>query len=108
MLASLPKLADKNFVLGFLLPTLLGVIAGLALFQDSAYISSIYKAIFEEKSFSSLTMLVLAIWTLAVILLTVNHSLYRILEGYSGPFNSSEWRDAMQNEFDKERSFLRE
>src|ERR1700747_1973341 len=62
---SLNKLADRNFVIGFLLPVLIFSVATATLFRDVKSVSDIYKSILEEKSFTSLTIVVLAIWSCA-------------------------------------------
>ena len=96
MFSSLPKLADKNFVVGFLLPTLLATFAVLFLCKDIGSCSSVYPAVLNEKSFGKLTVLVLAVWLGATILMICNHVLYRVLEGYVGPFNRPRWRRQKQ------------
>lgn len=103
----LSKLADKNFVIGFLLPVLIFFVAAAGLFHDTAAVGFIYVAILQEKSFTSLTIIVLAIWSTAVLLMVWNHAIYQVLEGYIGPFNRENWRALMRKQFMRERDVLR-
>ncbi len=107
MFASLPKLADKNFVIGFLLPVLIAGFAGVLLFRDSQPVQSIYSTIFEEKTLSDLTVAILAVWSAAVGLVLFNHRIFRLLEGYSGPLNQPAWIESNQNRHDDLTSYLR-
>ena len=106
MLSSLPKLADKNFVTGFIMPVLLGAIALLALLRDLPPFDGIYRAILSTDDFARLTIVVLALWAIAVGLLLLNLLLYRMLEGYIGPFNRRGWRNKMQGQYRKARQRL--
>jgi hypothetical protein len=74
----LSKLADKNFVVGFVLPVLIVSVAAAGLFRDTEAIGSVYAAILKEKSFTSLTIIVLGIWS-ATLLMVWNHAIYQIL-----------------------------
>lgn len=86
MLSALPKIADRNFVIGFFLPSLLFTIAGLAVFSDHARVRSLIEAL-TAKDLQEAAFLLVAVWVLSVLMLTVNHPLYRLLEGYSWPFS---------------------
>src|SRR5438874_895902 len=99
----LSKLADKNFVIGFLLPVLMFTVAAAGLFRDTKTIGSIYDSILKENSFTSLTIVVLAIWSAATLLMVWNHPIYRLLEGYIRPFNRESWRAQMRKQFMRER-----
>jgi hypothetical protein len=101
MFSSLPKMADKNFVLGFLLPSLLGTLAMLYLLSDFEPFKSAYHAALAEKKFGSL-----AVWVEAALLVLGNELLYRCVEGYIGPFNRPKWRAKEQDKFSDERARL--
>jgi hypothetical protein len=103
----LSKLADKNFVIGFLLPILIVSVASAGLFHDTESIGFIYTAILKEKSFTSLTVVVLAIWSAATLLMVWNHAIYQVLEGYIGPFKRESWREKMRKQFMRDRDLLR-
>jgi hypothetical protein len=90
MFASLPKLADKNFVIGFLLPVLIAGSAGVLLFRDTAAVRAIQSALNSEQTLSDLTLVVVTVWSAAVLLLLFNFHIYRLLEGYEGPLH--QWR----------------
>lgn len=85
MLSSLPKLADRTFVLGELLPSLLFAIALLFLFQDQPTAAAWIDAVTEKSIGWQGVYFLLAVWVIAVVLLVLNHPLYRFLEGYKLP-----------------------
>lgn len=97
MFSSLPKLADKNFIIGFLLPALLAILTVLFLFNDTAPHGSLFEAALKEATVSA-TLLAVSGWGVATILLLCNYWLYRILEGYVGPLNREKWRKAKKEE----------
>jgi hypothetical protein len=86
MFSTLPKLVDKPFVIGFIIPVLIGVLAIVGLLRDIAPFSSVYSSLLDTDSFAKLTVFVLALWAIAIGLLLLNYRLYRMLEGYTGPF----------------------
>ncbi len=105
MVSSLSDLADRNFILGFLLPVIVAGLAALALFQDISLVAGIWTAVKNADEFAKLTVLILVFWTLAVLLLAFNTSLYRLLEGYIGPFAWISWFKTRQwKAFDKEQT----
>ena len=85
MLSSLTKLADKNFVIGFFLPALLAIFAAAFVFTKVPALIPINQAFSSEKSLADLAWVVLGTWVLAVLLMTANHMLYRLLQGYLPP-----------------------
>ncbi len=84
MLSSVAKLADKAFVLGYLLPALLAVYLAINLFGCAPWFVALCKTK-AENPFENLTYVALAVWFLGVLLLTVNYWAYRLLEGYLPP-----------------------
>jgi hypothetical protein len=84
MLSSLPKLADRAFILGAFLPTLLFALATLFLFNDLEPIRGWIKSL-AAKDLGQAAYLLLAVWAIAVIILMLNTPLYRFLEGYTFP-----------------------
>ena len=84
MLSTLPKLADRTFVLGFFLPALLFTIAGLAMFSHVAGIGGWLDAL-VAKDLTVGAYLLLAVWVGALLLLILNHWWYQLLEGYKLP-----------------------
>ncbi|GJH28793.1 hypothetical protein [Caballeronia novacaledonica] len=85
MFSGLSKLADKSFVLGFLLPALIGVISFLALNRDLKSFSALFKDTMHDKGIADVTLLLLFVWTVAVLLMAGSHWMYRVLEGYAWP-----------------------
>jgi hypothetical protein len=88
MLSTLPKLADKAFIVGFFLPCLLFAIASLTLFSDVPKIHEFLILSQDSKNFEKLVYLVLAVWTLAVFMTIINTAQYKILEGYKWPLSA--------------------
>ena len=85
MLGSLPKLFDKNFVIGFYLPALLAVIASAWAFPSLPMFDSVRSLLTFEKKLGDLTYLAVIVWVLAILLMTFNQMQYRLLEGYLPP-----------------------
>lgn len=84
MLSALPKLADRNFIFGFFLPTLLFCIVTLVLFQDRQIAQDLLQDL-AAKDLTKAAYVLLLVWVMAIGLLTLNHPLYRFLEGYMFP-----------------------
>jgi hypothetical protein len=106
MFGTLPKLVDKPFVIGFIVPVLIGVLAIIGLLQDVPPFSSVYSSLLDSDSFTKLAVFVLALWACAIGLLLLNYRLYRMLEGYIGPFDRETWRQQMRDKFKKESDEL--
>jgi hypothetical protein len=85
MLSTLPKLADKTFIIGFFLPTLLFAVASLALFSDFSFVQQLLKAASSREIAGRLVFLLLALWSLSILILITNHHQYQALEGYRWP-----------------------
>jgi hypothetical protein len=96
MFPSLPKFADKAFVLGYLLPALIGTFSMLYVLKDLDVFRDLYGKATMINGLARLTKVALAMWFGAVILRICSHWLYRLLEGYTGPLNSRWWRRAHQ------------
>ena len=69
MLSSLPKLLDRNFVLGFLLPAILFSVAALLLLQNYAFASAWLESLLA-KDIASAAYSAASVWLLAVLLLS--------------------------------------
>ncbi len=95
MISSLSTLADRYFVVGFLLPVILATVAFLVLFQDIGPIGSVLDSATNADDFGKLTMLILGMWTAAVFLSIFNVALYQVLEGYTAPLNTAARSNAM-------------
>ncbi|WP_298363300.1 hypothetical protein [uncultured Bradyrhizobium sp.] len=85
MLSSLPKLADRNFIIGFFVPALLAALVVLWLFRDSDGVQQVYEAVWKEKKWEEITVFALGVWVFSVVLMLVNHFVYRMVEGYTAP-----------------------
>jgi hypothetical protein len=85
MLSTLPKLADKAFILGFFLPTFLFVLAVAALYHDQPWAQTILDAATKNVSWDNLAYFVVAVWGVSVLLMMINDLQLKILEGYRWP-----------------------
>lgn len=90
MFASLPKLADRAFLIGFCLPVLLFQLAATFLLGGWALVESTLSGGLEQTT-ATAVILLLSAWVGATILLVFNYWIYRAMEGYIGPFKSSIW-----------------
>jgi hypothetical protein len=90
MLSSLPKLADRTFILGAFLPTLLFFLVLLFEFHDH-WLAKEWIATMTERELGQAAYLLLSVWAVAVMILMLNHPLYRFLEGYTFPGWLAEW-----------------
>lgn len=86
MMSSLSNLADRNFVIGYLLPVIVTIATASGLFPDVPFIAILWDKGQSIDNIVAFTSVILATWLIAVLLLVANTSLYRILEGYTGPF----------------------
>ena len=87
MLSSLPKLVDKNFVIGFFLPALVAIFAGAWIFPGLTVLDPVRSLGASEKILSDLTYIALIVWAIAILLMAANYTFYRILEGYLPPIS---------------------
>jgi hypothetical protein len=85
MLSTLPKLADKTFIIGFFLPTLLFAVAGLGLFSDFSIVREFLDDASKSEIAGRLVFLLLGLWSLSILMMVANHHLYQVLEGYRWP-----------------------
>src|SRR6185369_14460844 len=87
MLSTLPKLAEKAFILGFFLPTLLFVLALAGLYAESPWAKKLLDVASTKDGWDSLAYFAVAVWGLSVLLMMANHSQFQILEGYRWPIS---------------------
>lgn len=85
MFSTFPKLADRNFVLSFLLPALLAFFAAAWAFPDVAAFRPLRSLTASDNQLSELAYLTFGVWLIAVLLMTANYTLFRLLEGYLPP-----------------------
>ncbi len=81
MISTLTTLGDRNFIIAFLLPVAIAALAFLGVFHDLPYVGGWWEVVKQADKFASLTLLVLALWSAAVLL-----SIFKILAGYTAPF----------------------
>jgi hypothetical protein len=85
MLSTLPKLADKAFVIGFLIPSVLFFAAVVFLFSDTRWAGSLLDGFHDKGNLRTLVYAVIAVAGLAFLTLLFNQLFYRIIEGYEWP-----------------------
>ena len=91
MLSTLPKLIDKAFLVGFVVPLILFVACMAVAFPDVPQITAISDAMGEGLEKAAYVGAI--VWFGAVLLMIVNSLLYQILEGYRWPTSHfATWR----------------
>jgi hypothetical protein len=107
MLSTLSKLADRNFVLGFFIPTLLFSLASILLFLDAPPVDT-WLGDLTSKDLGKAAYLLLAVWVVAVAMTMANQPLYRFLEGYTFPrWLARLLRERAQRRLDRDLAELR-
>lgn len=92
MFSSLSKLADKPFILGFYLPSLLGVMGFVFENRDvDPFKGWIEYARTHPNKWEDLVTALLVVWVLSVLLSGVNNLAYRFMEGYIWPVRNNFW-----------------
>lgn len=84
MFSEFPKLFDRNFVIGFLMPAVIFISAILFLFDIFLSIDLI--TLFKENPILGSALFAFLSWLLGIILLITNRDILRLFEGY-GKFN---------------------
>jgi hypothetical protein len=85
LLSTIGKLADKSFVLGFLLPSFIAIVAIRSLVGCPPWISGACVLLPSGNAFADVTYLLITVWAFAVFLLALNNGVYRFYEGYTPP-----------------------
>jgi hypothetical protein len=102
LLSTLPKLADRRFILGFFLPALLFVLALLWVLGGGTARDQLWAQLVAKEPLGA-AYLLLATWVLAVLLLALNDLLYRI---YSGQFPPLSWATRSRQKAQEARQAL--
>jgi len=85
MFAQLPKLFDKEFFIGYFVPTFATLIAIMAVLE--VFGSGVeFKSFLEVEKFLDVALGLLVVWLSSIALMAINRSVIRVLEGY-GPAN---------------------
>jgi hypothetical protein len=104
MLSTLPKLADKAFIIGFFFPSLLFVVLLMLVLSDAPIVSDALK---DKEAFEKLAYLAVIVWALAVFLAMSNHIQFQILEGYRWPVSHiATLKCQQEKKFDKLKALL--
>lgn len=88
MVGSLAQLANRPFLVGFLIPALIALIGGAYAFRDlmpSEFLTAIFK---DGGGFDKLLYIVVLVWCAGLILSMTNTAQYQLLEGLSSPVSS--------------------
>jgi hypothetical protein len=107
MLSTLPKLADKAFIIGFLLPVIIFLIALVFLFADLAWVSDILKPLMSKGNIEKIVYISLIVWSLSIVMMRLNNFLYQVVEGHRWPISklSQAWPREMRRFERKNRRF---
>lgn len=108
MLSSLANLADRNFIIGYLLPVLFAVLASLLLLRDLPAFAPIWESIVNVDKFASLTLLTIGIWGAASLLFSMSAQVHRLFEGYAGPLKTQRRQRAQIARFEKAKRDLQQ
>ncbi len=81
MFSELPKLFDRNFALGYFLPSTLYLLATLYLLDKFNLISNVTNQL-QMDLLTGTSAIGLTSWLISILLLGTNRSIYRLLEGY--------------------------
>ena len=85
MLSSLPKLADRSFLIGYLVPAALFLAAFASLFSDWPDLVGALGLGGEADGLEVLAKAAISVWLFAIVLSLLNTVLYRVVEGYLPP-----------------------
>jgi len=85
--SSLPKLADKAFIVGYLAPVLLALLAALIVFPEFSWTSNLLKTLTNADDLGKVTLAAASSVFAALLLMLANRPIYRALEGYIGPLS---------------------
>lgn len=81
MFAQLPKLFDKEFFIGYFVPTFATLIAILAILEVSGF-GVEFTNFLEVEKFLDVALGLLVVWLASIALMAINRSVIRVLEGY--------------------------
>ncbi|SIN80692.1 hypothetical protein [Paraburkholderia phenazinium] len=97
MYSGLAKLLDKPFVMGFFLPSLLGILGFLFANSDRRiFLTWLQNAFSGTAEFGGLAVIIGSAWVFSVLLMALNTQAYRLLEGYYWPW-TTKWAKHGQN-----------
>lgn len=82
MFGELPKLFERNFAIGFLLPIITFLVISFNLLEKFGLLNANLLKFLEQKNLVEITLVALFTWLSGTILLVFNRDLYKILEGY--------------------------
>jgi len=97
MFGELPKLFDRNFVIGFFLPVAIFITISLLILNPYPLATSIITFLKVDLLIGTTTLGLLA-WVGGILLLALNRDLYRLLEGYRkyNPLKLLRWMESLR------------
>src|SRR5258706_13631323 len=99
MFSDLPKLFDRNFFVGFLLPALGFLVANIS--NLIALPAGPVTAFLRSNSVGGLTFIAVAAWFFAILLLALNSSIVRAKEGYGRLNPAKLWASLERSRFNR-------
>lgn len=85
MWSTLPKLADKGFIVGFVVPAIVFTLYIVLIFPDFTKIGSLGQIFNQLQSIEKIAYIGALLWAFAILLMLVNDILFKVLEGYYWP-----------------------
>jgi hypothetical protein len=82
MFSTIPKLADRAFIVGYLLPVAAFLTTVLFLLSDIPFFAKINDLLQSDKNFEKIVYLGLLLWGLSIVLMVINHNIYQLIEGH--------------------------
>lgn len=96
MFSTLPKVADKAFIIAFLLPMLAFALAAELAFRPWPETEALAKALWADKDITQLALLAGTLWLAAMALMMTNRLIHRFLSGYVWPLKNEDALAAMR------------
>ena len=82
MFSTIPKLADRAFIVGYPLPVAAFLTTVLFLLSDIPFFAKINDLLESDKNFEKIVYLGLLLWGLSIVLMVINHNIYQLIEGH--------------------------
>ena len=102
MLSSLPKLLDRQFVFGYLLPIIAFAFCGELALRPWSEVVALAVAMGSEKELGGLAVMLAALWFAAAGLMLLNRLLQRFVAGYAWPFEAWWGKRRLLQRWDRE------
>lgn len=99
MFSSLSGVADKTFIIAFLVPTLVLLLVLAALFADQPVVQGTTAALTQADSLEKVFLAAGFVWFVALGLMLLNRPILQLLEGYYGPLAGNGRKQRLRTEY---------